>query len=229
MKIAPLTTVVSLCVAHLAFAQETPPPPPPAEPSAASLADAGRIRWGVNGQLGAFIPTPLVSFGAEGRIGWSFNRLFAAYLQVGGGSGLFFGGSAGSSGGSLSISVMSQWYVGAMAEVNLGDVFFVALGPGIGRFSLAGLTVAASTTGGGEQVSALGGWTPSVDLKFGFTFGKRNPESGRRGGFTLAIDARLVLPTDSVYVTNGTGGQSVEVHKMGWGIVPMLVLGYDSH
>lgn len=226
MKIAPLTTVVSLCVAHLAFAQEAPPAPPP---SATNLADAGRVRWGVNAQVGAFIPTPLVSFGAEGRIGYSFNRTFAAYLSVGGGSGLFFGGSAGATGGSLSISVMSQWYVGAMAEANLGDSFFVALGPGIGRFSLAGLTVAASTTGAGEQVSALGGWTPSVDLKFGFTFGKRNPESGRRGGFTLAIDARLVLPTDSIFVSNGTGGQSVEVHKTAWGIVPMLMLGYDSH
>lgn len=237
-----LALVVSWCVFSMAYAAEpTPPPPPPppppaevattpvAEPVAADHSDEGRLRWGANGQLGWFIPQPMFTYGVEGRIGWSFNRLLAAYVQLGAGSGLYFGVTPGNGGSSVSLAVMSQWYVGVMGELNLSDLFFVAFGPGIGRFSLAGVTVTANNSGASEQVRALGGWTPSLDLKFGFTFGKRNPESGRRGGFTLAVDLRAVFPTDSVYVSVGSMGQQVEVHRVGFGLIPMLVLGYDSH
>lgn len=236
---------VSLCVAVPVLAAEQsppPPPPPPPPPSevtepapaeapppaqpAKDLSDEGRLRWGVNGQLGWFVPQPMFTFGVEGRIGWTVNRLFAAYMQLGGGSGLYFGPSGN---GSFSLSAMSQWYVGAMAELNLGDVFFIAAGPGIGRFSLAGVTVTSNNSEVSEQVRAYGGWTPSLDLKVGFTFGKRNPETGRRGGFTLALDVRAVFPLETAYVSTGTNGTQVETRKAGFGLLPMLVLGYDSH
>jgi len=241
-----LVLVVSLCVNSLANAAEAttpvPPPPPPemletpapvetVETRAAPVdrSDDSRLRWGVNAQLGWFYPQPMFTFGAEGRVGWSFNKLLAAYVSLGGGSGLFFGGSGSSTGGGISIAVMSQWYVGAMGELNLGDLFFVGAGPGIGRFSLVGLDVGVSTSGAAnEQVRALGGWTPSLDLKLGFGFGGRNSETGRRNGFTLALDVRAVFPTDSVFVQNGTAGQRVEVHRTGFGIAPMLMLGFDS-
>lgn len=232
--------ILALFVSSLSIAAEAvtpPPPPPPAEGPVETVtapvasvdrSDDSRLRWGVNAQLGWFYPQPMFTMGAEGRIGWSFNRLLAAYVSLGGGSGLYFGGSGGNGSGTVSIAVMSQWYVGAMAELNLGDLFFVGAGHGIGRFSLAGLSVTAGTSGGDEQVKVLGGWTPSVDLKLGFGFGRRNPETGRRGGFTLALDVRAVFPTDSVYVQNGSSGQSVEVHRAGFGIAPMLMLGFDS-
>jgi hypothetical protein len=236
-----LVLAVSLSVASSSHAAEqpppTPPPPPPSGDITTVIAPEGggvdrsndpRLRWGVNAQLGWFFPQPMFTFGAEGRIGWSFSRLLAAYVSLGGGSGLFFGGSGNSTGATVSMAVMSQWYVGVMGELNLGDVFFIGAGPGIGRFSLAGLAITAGTTGADEQVKALGGWTPSLDLKLGFGFGRRNPESGRRGGFTLAIDVRAVFPTDSVYVQNGSSGQSVDVHRTGFGLAPMLMLGYDS-
>src|SRR5439155_20220037 len=93
--------VASLFAVPFAFAQAsapTPPPPPPppaaanppvageatpAPPSAADHADEGRVRWGINALLGAYLPSPpMVTFGVEGRVGWSFNRMFAAYATV---------------------------------------------------------------------------------------------------------------------------------------------------
>lgn len=206
---------------------EPPPPPPPLESAAPAaplrdLSDDSRLRWGVNGQLGWFIPQPTFTFGAEGRFGWTLNRLFTAYGQFGFTGGLYFGLDRGQ----VVINVLSQWYVGAMGEVNFGDLFFIAAGPGIGRFGLAGVTFDATTANRGEGVRAYGGWTPSFDFKAGFTFGARNPESGRRGGFTLALDLRAVFPLESTIVNlDGTG--TVRTGPA-WGLLPMLMLGYDS-
>ncbi len=202
-----------------------PPPPPPLEEAAApvrDLSDDGRFRWGVNGQVGWFVPQPTFTFGAEGRFGWQVNRLFSAYGQFGFGAGLFLGLDRGQ----LVFNLLSQWYVGAMGEVNFGDLFFLAAGPGIGRFGLGGVTFNVTSSTRGEGVRAYGGWTPSFDFRAGFTFGARNPETGRRGGFTLALDLRAVFPLESTIETFGPGATT----RTGpaWGLLPMLMLGYDS-
>lgn len=203
-----------------------PPPPPPA---AGKPSPFGRFRWGASAQAGALLPSPaLIAFGLEGRAGWTFNRFLAAYLSVGTGAGLGFWGGGTGSAFSFSVSSMSQWYVGAMGELNLGDLFFVAVGPGIGRMSTAGISISAGPSGGGQQVEAMGGWTPSVDLRLGFGFGKPNPETGRRTGFTLGLDCRAVFPTQSVFVRQDMSGQTVRVSGTGFGIIPMIMLGVDS-
>ncbi len=60
--------------------------------------------------------------------------------------------------------------------------------------------------------------------------GDRQP-SGRRHGFTLAIDVKLFSATvASVQQCGGSGGasQTISVGDRIWGVAPMLVLGYDS-
>jgi len=235
--------VLAVCASSVAFAADPPPPPPPPPPvvdspppppppppleeaaPARDLSDDSRFRWGVNGQLGWFIPQPTFTFGAEGRFGWTVNRLFTAYAQFGFTGGLFLGIDNRSA---VTFNVLSQWYVGAMGEVNFGDLFFIAAGPGIGRFGLGGVTVNVTGTNAGEGVRAYGGWTPSFDFKAGFTFGARNPQTGRRGGFTLALDLRAVFPLESVIVGVSPGGAVVERTGPAWGLLPMLMLGYDS-
>jgi hypothetical protein len=123
---------------------------------------------------------------------------------------------------------MSHWFVGVLGEINVGELFFVALGPAVGEINFGGINLSSSTSGTGAQVQALAGLTPSVDFRLGFGFGKRNPESGRRGGFTLALDLRAFFPTNTAFVSFGSTGQRITTYGIGYGLAPMLMLGYDS-
>jgi hypothetical protein len=202
-------------------------------PAAVSPESAGRVRWGVNAQLGTLIPGPMVAFGVDGRVGWTFNRMFALYGTFGYAAGAWIGGSFSGSGGSVTASGLGNWYLGVNGEMNLGDLFFVAAGPGIGSGGWATVGVGADSSGSATQrATAASGILPSLDLKLGFGFGKRNPETGRRGGFTLGIDARLLFAPNSVFAEQSASGggasQTVETRGMAVGLVPMLMLGYDS-
>ncbi|MCA2978308.1 MAG: hypothetical protein INH37_08500, partial [Myxococcaceae bacterium] len=159
--------LLSALVSSIALAQGTPSseaPPAAAEPVSAST---GRLRWGVSGNLGWHVPQPALSFGSEGRIGYQINSMFGAYATLGGVVGLGFGASGGASGGTASVTAFSRWYLGAIAEVFLSDLFFVGGGPVFSNGAFAGVVASGSADGVGTAVSVHVGPAFGLDVKLG--------------------------------------------------------------
>lgn len=244
------TLLLAALVSASAFAQEAtpasaeapPPPPPPLEAAApAPAADApmrdpgGRVRWGIGAGAGMHFGTPYPVFGGQlkGRVGYQFTNLLGVYVDIGTDFGI--GGQISltpSQGGSASGTLISHFFIQALAELMLGDLFYVAGGGGLAHGSLAILGVDASTNSGGISAIVAGGFNPAFDVKLGFGFGKPKPGSWRRGGFNLGIDLQMVLHTNALVtrVQGGTGGASITVdtRETVFTATPMLTLGYDA-
>lgn len=243
------TLLLTALVSASAFAQEasSPPPPPPPQPVAAPApmraADSpmeedpgGRVRWGVSGNLGWHIPTPAFTFGAEGHIGYQISNMFSAYAIVGGTVGLGFGVSAnGITGASVSLTAISYYYFGAIAELMLGNLFYVGAGPVIANGAYVSGLVGASADGRAEVKNIVAaGLKPGLDIRLGLGLGRTNPApSFRRGGFNLGLDAMILFHPNSIITTvtadaNGNAGAGVTTNGLTASVVPMLTLGYES-
>jgi hypothetical protein len=227
----------ALFFSSLSALAQTPPPPPPPSAYAADAPvereEEGRIRWGVNAQLGVFLPQTAVMFGAQGRVGYQFSSLLAVYGDIGADVGIGIGGSVSPSGAtSASINIVTYWKLAALAELTLGDHFNVAAGPLIASGAWAGISAAASNSGATQSTVVAGGWMPGVDARLGFGFGSKNPHTGRRSGFNIGLDFVVLFSPNSLYTHTeaGAGGASVEVQNSGLavGFVPTLTLGYDA-
>ena len=234
-----LTTLVSAS----ALAQEnTPPPPPPPQrvdspvraeaPVMTEQDPGGRVRWGVSGNLGWFVPHSAFTLGAEGKIGYQVSNLFSAYGILGGTFGFGFGGTASSTGGSVGIVGVGYYFVGAVAELMFADIFYVGGGALLagGGYGVAGIS--AGTGGGSVTAIAAGGFAPGLDVRLGLGLGRTQPApSFRRGGFNLGLDAKILFhPNTSVTRVEGSsGGGSVNVvtNELSVSVTPMLTLGYD--
>lgn len=235
------TILLSALVSSLAFAQEEQPPPPPeAPPAAAETAPApaaepastGRFRWGVSGNLGWHIPQPAFSLGGEGRVGYQINSMFGAYATFGGTAGFGFGASGGAGGGSASVTAFSRWYLGAIAELFLADIFFVGAGPVFANGGFAGITASASPDGVGAAVFAHAGPAFGLDVKLGLQLGRQNDGPGtRKSGFSLGLSAMTLFHpnTNVVRTTANQGGGTIDVttSELMVTVTPMLMLGYD--
>lgn len=193
----------------------------------------GRVRWGVSGNLGWHLPQSAFTFGAEGRVGYQVSNMFAAYAVVGGTVGLGIGGSVNTSGASVSITAVSYWYFGALAELMLGNLFYVAGGPVLANGVLAG--VSAGGGSGGAQVTTVAstGFKPGLDVRLGLGFGRPRPPSFRRGGFNLGLDALVLFHPDAIVGrvqanSDGSAGVEVRTQELAVTVTPMLMLGYDS-
>jgi hypothetical protein len=243
------TLLLTALVSASAFAQETmtpPPSPPPQTPPSATPAPpirppdspmleedpGGRIRWGVSGNLGWHIPYPAFTLGAEGRIGYQVSNIFSAYAIVGVTGGFGFGGSANSSGASASITGLSYYYFGAIAEAMFADIFYVGGGPVIasGGLGIAGLSV--GNGGAGITAVADSGVMPGFDLRLGLGLGRPHPgPSFRRGGFNLGLNVLMLLHPDTVVTRiqgDSMGGSvSVNTNELVFTATPMVQLGYD--
>jgi hypothetical protein len=216
--------VLSLLVSSIAFAQETPSPTAPSS--------TGRLRWGLSGNAGWHIPQPALSLGTEGRIGYQFNSMFGAYATIGGLFGFGFGGSASATGGTASVTAFSRWYLGAIAELLVSDLFFVGAGPVFANGGFAGVTASASPDGVGGAVFAHGGPAFGLDVKLGLQLGRQPDGPGtRKSGFSLGLSAMTLFhPNTAVVRTQaGMGGGSVDVSttELMVTVTPMLMLGYD--
>lgn len=240
-----LTALVSASV----FAQEPPPspppsppeqpaaeaPPPPVRPVDSPMVEedpGGRIRWGVSGNLGWHIPYPAFTLGAEGRIGYQVSNIFSAYAIIGATGGFGFGGNVTSTGGSASVTGLSYYYFGAIAEAMFANIFYVGGGPVLanGGLGIAGLAVGSD--GAGVTAVADGGLMPGFDLRLGLGLGRQHPApSFRRGGFNLGLNVLMLLHPDTVVtrVSGGTGGASASVttNELVFTATPMVQLGYD--
>ncbi len=232
MRHAPAVLLFSL-VALTSFAQTAAPAvsPDPAPPSATALG----IRWGASTGLGAFIPGPQLAWAIEGRIGVTVSPLFNAYARLGRQAGIGFGGTASSSGGSISVSASGFWFFGVNAELSLGDHFFVAGGPQLGWGGWAGVTQGAmasgSSSGASQSAFAASGFMPGLNAKIGFGTGsRRNASNERRGQFTMSVDLNLMYAPNTAYVnqSGGSGGASQSIGLgQSLGVNPMLMFGYD--
>lgn len=210
----------ALVSGSVAFAQAAPVDAP----------SVGRVRWGVSGGPGTFLPGPLIAFNAEGRIGWQVNRLFGAFLSLGAHAGFGLGGglSPDARNASAGVGADSFWYLGAIAELMLADLFFVAGGPLLARGGWAFVTQTADANGAITQNAlAAGGFMPGLDLKLGVGFGQPQ-RSGRRSQFSLAADVMLVFAPNAVLGQQSVNGQAVDVRGTAIGVAPMLMFGYDA-
>jgi hypothetical protein len=193
----------------------------------------GRVRWGVSGNLGWHLPQAAFTFGAEGRIGYQLSNMFSAYAIVGGTVGLGIGANVSVSGASASITALSYYYFGAIAEFMFGNLFYVGAGPVVASGGLVGVTANGSSNGNSEATAVAHlGAMPGLDLRLGLGLGRTSPApSYRRGGFNLGLDALILLhPNTTVIrekVVNGTGTGSITTTEIIATVTPMLTLGYD--
>ncbi len=230
------TTAFAQTTAPGADANIAPPPPPSAtQPDDAPLEDpGGRIRWGVSGRLGWNIPSPAFTMGGEGRIGWQLTKVFSAYMAIGGTAGLGFGVKANFDGASVQITALSYYYFAALAELYLGNLFFVAAGPVLANGGFVGATLGASADGVAEQRNIVAtGITPGIDIRLGLGLPGAPRASFRRMGFNVGLDAMILFHPNSVITTvradgpNGRASAGVTSNGMTISVVPMLMLGYD--
>lgn len=239
-----LTALVSASALAQDAATSPPPPPPPqadapmAAPMAAPMEETdpgGRIRWGVSGNLGWHLPSPAFTFGAEGRIGYQITNMFGAYAIIGGTVGLGFGVNTDIKNASVSLTAISYYYFGAIAELLLADIFYVGGGFVGASGAYVGASVGASSEGR-AQVSNIvsAGFKPGLDVRLGLALGrKQGPPSFRKGGFNLGLDALVLFHPNAVVTTvtadsNGNAGASVTTNGLAVSVVPMLMLGYDA-
>jgi hypothetical protein len=195
----------------------------------------GRIRWGVSGNLGWHFPSSAFTFGIDGRVGYQISNIFSAYAIIGAAAGFGFGVTSSVRGASLSVTGISYLYLGGMAELMLGDLFFVGAGPVIAQGGYAGSSVGASGAGI-AQVSNIAsvGFKPGLDVRLGLQFGSKNPQTHRRGGFSLGLDVMTLLHPNSTITTfradgpGGTAGAAINTTGLTVSVIPMLMLGYDA-
>jgi len=246
-----------LVVPSLAFADEPPPLPPPSatpapttpttEPAPATPAPApvkpaeppeppndGHFRWGLSPMFGTFFPGPTTfSLGFEVRMGYALNQMITVYGNAAAVGGIGFGTDVDDKGnGSASISAVSYWVLGANVDALVAGPLFVGGGAGIGKAGWDVVEAHGGTGGAGSKVIAAGGWAPSFDGRIGISTGSPNPQTGKRNGFYLALDIRvLIAPNASETRQEATASgaqQQVTTDTTAIGVAPMLHIGFDS-
>ena len=186
----------------------TPPPPPPpgyGPPPRVMIERPPfpRFRWGWSLEGGPYFfngGTGGIG-GATVRMGAQINELFGVYAQAAG-----FGGGGGniSSASGASVEVIAAASLGVLAELDLGNVFYIAAGPEI----MAGEAGADSAGPGGASVSESVGAFFSLTGRLGVVLGRVTPM--RRKGFQLGLDFHTIITPGGVVIT------------------PMLALGLEA-
>jgi hypothetical protein len=226
--------MAALVSSFTALAQDMAPPPPP-PPDAPEAEEQGRVRWGVDGQIGVLLPQTTVTFGAEGRVGYQINRTFGAFVNGGATFGFGVGGSLNPNGAvSTSLSIAGWWKLGVLGEMTLFDRLSIAAGPAIANGGWAGVLATANSTNSSSSTTGVvaGGFMPALDLKVGLNLGHRNERTGRRSGFNIGLDVLFLFAPNAAYtkVTADSMGGSVTANTTGLavGVMPALTLGYDA-
>lgn len=248
----PIATLL-LVLSTLASAQETTPPPlPPPEPVAAPppvelqgptpqlpaqlgnalLPDPGnRFRWGISGNLGALAPTngftPALS--VDARFGWQFSNMVSLYAVVGVGVGIQLGAApsyAGQSGG-VSNGLFTQ-YLGGEVEWMLGDLFFVAAGPVVNNAAYNATLFNTGLPGVTAIEVQSVGMRFALDARAGFHLGSIDPQTFRRSGFSIGLQAMTTFYGGAALTQVKDDGTRITSTGLAVGVMPMLMLGYDA-
>jgi hypothetical protein len=245
-----VAAILSLTLSSVAYAQDvpaqTPPegpvpsseptplaPPPPPPVTEPTPVEGGHFRWGLSPSIGTFFPGPTtLAFGFEGRFGYSFNPDVSLYGGIGAVAGLGIGGSSDVNGTSFSVSAVTYWYLDANVDTMLAGPLFVGGGVGFGRGAFAIVKATSTSSGAGSELTAASGLMPQLNARIGLTTGKVMPATGKRSGFSIALDLRMLIApssTSTVSSASSTGGSSsVQTDTTAIGFSPMLLIGYES-
>jgi len=232
------TWCASILFSVAASAQPAPTTPAPATPvtgettEPVSTPNEGHFRWGVSPMAGTFFPGPTtVAFGVEGRAGYAFNQTVTLFGTLGTAAGVGLGGDVSAKGASTEVSAISYWYIGANIDALVAGPLFVGAGAAIGKGGWGVVSQSASSAGGSQEVVAAGGVMPSGNLRLGLMTGKLNEKTGKRGGFAIALDLRVLIAPDSAsssqQASASGASQSVATSTTAIGYSPMLMLGYE--
>lgn len=233
---------VLVLIATVAHAQETTPPPMPApEPVTAPppvemqvpvqvpqnlgnavLADPGnRFRWGISGNIGALAPGSgfAPALGVDARFGWQFSNAFSLYAIIGATGGIQF---------SDTNNGLFNQYVGADVEWMVADLFFVAVGPVASNASFRTTLINTGLPGVSSIEAQASGPRFSLDARAGFHLGSINPQTWRRSGFSIGVQAMTTFYGGAQLTEVRTDGSRRSSIGLAVGVVPMLMLGYDA-
>lgn len=159
-----------------------------------------RFRWGISGAGG-----PLMggySGGAGGittRFGWQLDSMLGFYGEP----LLLLGAGASADIEGASATGIALYGLGAMADITLGDFFYIAAGPEV----LLGAIGEASAGGMTASAEAATGPFFSLATRAGFALGSVRPN--RRSAFTIGLDMHVVLAEEVA-------------------IMPLIALGYEA-
>jgi len=171
-----------------------------AEPVAEPEPSTSRFRWGISGAGGPMMGG--YSGGAGGidaRFGMQFDSLFAVYAQP----VLLLGAGASANVQGASATGLALYGFGALADVTLGDLFYVAAGPEL----LFGAIGEASATSSSASASGSTGPFFSLAARVGLAFGSTRPD--RRSAFTVGLHLHTLFANETA-------------------ILPLIALGYES-
>jgi hypothetical protein len=161
-----------------------------------------RFRWGLSAAGGPILGG--YSGGAGGidaRFGAQFNPTFALYAQP----IVLLGAGASVSARGASATGFALYGVSGLADVTLGNLFYLAAGP---ELLIGGVgTAAASTSGNTSTDTSPTGPLFSVAGRAGFAFGSQRPD--RRKAFTVGLDLHVIFAGDVA-------------------VMPLIAFGYES-
>ncbi len=170
-------------------------PPPPKEEEH----DGNRLRIGfnINGGLGTNSALSGPTFGGTFRIGWQFTELLAVYGNI---SPFVWAASSSLNVPGVSVSAAAGVQTAPMLSLTPIDLVEIAAGPSIDYLGAA----TSSTAGGG---SASGSVDIGIHGRLALHLGGRNPDTGRRRGFTIGGDVHPTFTSGSVttFFTLGLG------------------------
>jgi hypothetical protein len=214
-----------MLVGNAALAQSSGEAPPAAPEPVAPREPMVRIRAGADGAPALFVPGISYGVNFSGRIGVQLKKMWGVYADVGGGFG--FGGSisAGTGGGGVSINVADYWRLLAMAEADIGRLFFVSFGPGVCGCTWGGVQQIAMSNGSASQAAYVaGGYFPALMARVGVGIGRT------RNRFTIALENMVVFGTMTQVSQNASmsgAQQSVKIGNLATGWAPAIVFGWD--
>jgi hypothetical protein len=165
-------------------------------------AAGARFRWGLSAAGGPIVGG--YSGGAGGidaRFGAQFNPAFALYAQP----IVLLGAGASVNARGANASGFALYGVGALADLTLGDLFYLAAGP---ELLIGGVGTASASISGTASDSSPTGPLFSVASRAGFAFGSHRPN--RRKAFTVGLDLHVIFAGNVA-------------------VMPLLALGYESY
>jgi hypothetical protein len=201
-------------LASSAFAQDATPAPAPAAPGAGAAAsaagatpleDQGRmwIGFNVNGGVGTGANLSGPAFGGTFRIGYALDHLMGVYANI---TPIVWAASASSSstgGVSVSLSAIDGILFNPMFALTPVDLFEVAAGPSLDYLTGGSASVNGQSSSANAYSSAYFG----IDGRIALHLGGRNPDTGRRRGFTISGDVHpsFVSGGPLTFITLGLG------------------------
>lgn len=160
-----------------------------------------RFRWGISGGGGPALGAYSGGVGViDARFGVQLSEFFGVYGQP----AVLFGGALEADVSGATSTGFGFFGLGALAEVDPVDFFYLAAGPEL----VSGGFASTSAGESGGSVSADVGAYFGVTTRAGFALGTMS--ATRRSAFTIGVDAHFV------FLPGGTF------------IAPMVALGYDA-